>query len=55
MKNRIRGVLKTVKKYWKDVDGADLVEYALLLVLIGLGVRASVKKVGHNCPSITKK
>jgi Flp pilus assembly pilin Flp len=55
MKNKIKGVLKTVKKYWKEVDGADLVEYALLLVLVGLAVRASIRTLGTNVSNVFQK
>ena len=55
MRNRIRGVLKTLQEYWKNVDGADLVEYALLLVLVGLAVRASIRGLGTTVRGVFQK
>jgi pilus assembly protein Flp/PilA len=40
-------MLKTLKSLWNDEEGQDLVEYALLIVLISLVAIASVATVGH--------
>jgi len=45
MKKKFRSVLERVNKYWKNADGQDLVEYALLLIFVGLAAVASVKSL----------
>lgn len=46
MRKKFRSVLERVNKHWKNADGADLVEYALLLIFVGLAAVASVKSLG---------
>jgi trimeric autotransporter adhesin len=46
MNKKIRGVLETVKKFWKNADAQDLVEYALLLVLVALVAGATIRSLG---------
>ena len=43
MKNKCIGVLKKLKNFWKNADAQDLVEYALLLLMVALAVAATVK------------
>jgi Flp pilus assembly pilin Flp len=45
MKEKFRKVLDGLYKHWKDVDGQDLVEYALLLIFVGLAAVASLKSL----------
>jgi len=40
-------MLSVLKKLWKDQEGQDLTEYALLLVLISLVAVASMTTVGQ--------
>jgi pilus assembly protein Flp/PilA len=35
--------MKTLRRLWKEEQGQDLVEYALLIVLIALGAIAAMK------------
>lgn len=48
MKGQIRAGWRFLKKLWKDADAQDLVEYVLLLMMIGLAVVASVKSVAAS-------
>jgi pilus assembly protein Flp/PilA len=44
MEKEIREVpMKTLRRLWKEEQGQDLVEYALLVVLIALGAIAAMK------------
>lgn len=45
MIGRIRGVWRFLKKQWRDADAQDLVEYALLLMMVGLAAVASMKSL----------
>lgn len=45
MKGKIKRAWGLLKKQWKDADAQDLVEYALLLMMVGLAVVASIKSV----------
>ena len=38
MRNKSRNVLRKLKNFWKDADAQDLVEYALLLLMVALAV-----------------
>jgi pilus assembly protein Flp/PilA len=38
----------TLMKLWKDDQGQDLVEYALLIVLIGLGAIAAMSNLASG-------
>lgn len=42
MTKRQRGIVVRLKKLWKDERGQDLVEYALLLVLLTLAAVAAL-------------
>lgn len=35
-----------MKFLWEDENGQDLVEYALLLILVALGIVASIRSLG---------
>jgi len=48
MKKNIGEALKTIGKLWKRADAQDLVEYALLLVLIALAVAATTRTFGRS-------
>lgn len=41
-----------LKRLWQDEQGQDLVEYALLLVLIALTAAATVQTVGTAIQSV---
>jgi Flp pilus assembly pilin Flp len=41
-------MLRLLKRLWQDQCGQDLVEYALLMIMVGLGVVASVRSVGQS-------
>jgi Flp pilus assembly pilin Flp len=41
-------MMSTLTKLWKDEEGQDLVEYALLVVLIGLGAVAAMKNLASG-------
>lgn len=45
MIGRIRGVWRSLKKRLQEADAQDLVEYALLLMMVGLAAVASVKSL----------
>jgi Flp pilus assembly pilin Flp len=51
MNNKLRHWLRIVKRTWKSVDAQDLVEYALLLLLVALAVGATVKSFGTRVSS----
>lgn len=38
---------KLLRRLWQEEEGQDLVEYALLLVLIALGVVATMKDLAY--------
>jgi Flp pilus assembly pilin Flp len=40
-------MMDTIKRLWKEEEGQDLTEYALLLVLISLIAVASLKTAGQ--------
>lgn len=46
MNEKLTSVLERMKRYWREVDAQDLVEYALLLLVVALGTIASVKSLG---------
>jgi len=41
-----------LKCLWRDEQGQDLTEYALLLILIGLVGTASMAKIGQTVSSV---
>lgn len=41
-----------LSRLWKDEDGQDLVEYGLLLTLIGLGAIVSMKAVASAISAV---
>ena len=41
-----------LKRLWREEDGQDLVEYALLLVLIALVAATSVRTMGNAVKSV---
>jgi pilus assembly protein Flp/PilA len=41
-------MMSTLTKLWKDEEGQDLVEYALLVVLISLGAIAAMKNLASG-------
>jgi Flp pilus assembly pilin Flp len=45
-------MLKTLKALWNDDEAQDLVEYALLIVLISLLALASISSVGHAVSNV---
>ncbi|HXP80087.1 MAG TPA: Flp family type IVb pilin [Verrucomicrobiae bacterium] len=45
-------VQNILKRLWQDEQGQDLVEYALLLVLIALTAAATVQTVGTAIQSV---
>ena len=44
-------MLKGLLRLWKDQAGQDLIEYALLLLLIGLMMGATVRTLGNRAKS----
>ena len=42
----------TVRKLWKEEEGQDLTEYALLMVLIALVAIASMKTLGTTVSNV---
>ena len=42
----------SLKRLWQDEQGQDLVEYALLLVLIALASAATIKTLGTAVKSV---
>lgn len=45
MIGRMRGIWKSLKRRLRSTDAQDLVEYALLLMMVGLAAVASIKSV----------
>jgi SWI/SNF-related matrix-associated actin-dependent regulator 1 of chromatin subfamily A len=45
MKTKMKSLLKTIKEFWKNADAQDLVEYALLLMMIAFASVASIRSV----------
>jgi pilus assembly protein Flp/PilA len=41
-------LMNLMKRLWKDEEGQDLVEYALLVVLIALGAVAAMKNLASG-------
>lgn len=41
-----------LKRLWQDEQGQDLVEYALLLVLIALAAAATIKTLGASINNV---
>ena len=39
--------MRNLCRLWKEEDGQDLVEYALLVVMISLGALASMKSLAY--------
>jgi hypothetical protein len=48
MKKRIRDALEVIIKLWKRSDAQDLVEYALLLLMVALAVAATTRTFGRS-------
>ncbi len=42
----------TLKRLWKEEEGQDLTEYALLMVLIALIAVASMQKLGQTVSNV---
>ncbi len=40
------------KQFWKDTEGQDLVEYALLVAAIALGMIATIKGIANALNSL---
>jgi len=40
--------MKHLRRLWEDENGQDLVEYALLVVLISLGAVASIRTLANS-------
>jgi Flp pilus assembly pilin Flp len=40
------------KRFWKETEGQDLVEYALIVAAIALGLIATVRQIGLALNSI---
>ena len=40
------------KRFWKDTEGQDLVEYALLVAAIALGMIATIKGIAQALNSL---
>ncbi len=40
------------KRFWKDTEGQDLVEYALLVAAIALGMIATIKNIAGALNSL---
>jgi Flp pilus assembly pilin Flp len=51
MNKKLPHWLRMLKRGWKSVDAQDLVEYALLLLLVALAVGATVKSFGNRVSS----
>jgi pilus assembly protein Flp/PilA len=45
-------MLELLKNFWKEEDGQDLVEYALLLVFIALVVMVALTGLGNQVNSV---
>ena len=41
-----------LKRFWKDTEGQDLVEYALLVAAIALGMIAVIKNIADALNSL---
>ena len=41
-----------LKRFWKQTDGQDLVEYALLVAAIALGMIATIKGIAQALNSL---
>jgi Flp pilus assembly pilin Flp len=52
MKTRLGRVLETIKTFWKNADAQDLVEYALLLMMVALASVASVKSLAATIKNV---
>ena len=52
MKKWMRSVLEGVRRHWRKADAQDLVEYALLLVLVSLAAVASVRTLGQRVADV---
>ena len=52
MKNKFSSALGRAKKFWKNADAQDLVEYALLLMMIALIAVASVKSLSGTIKNV---
>ena len=44
-------MIKFIKRLWKEQTGQDLIEYALLLVLVALVAGATVRSLGAGVKS----
>ena len=40
------------KRFWKDTEGQDLVEYALLVAVIALGMVATIQGIANALNSL---
>jgi pilus assembly protein Flp/PilA len=47
--------MKFVKKFWRDEEGQDLVEYALLAALMALIAVAAFPPVGNSIKNVFSK
>ncbi len=48
-------MLSLINKMWRDDDGQDIAEYALMLAVVLLIVVASVSAIGTNASAIFTK
>jgi pilus assembly protein Flp/PilA len=51
-KRGIKSMLELLKNFWKEEEGQDLVEYALLLVFIALVVMVALTGLGGQVNSV---
>ena len=47
----IKGILKSIGKLWRDEQGQDIAEYAVMLAVILIIVIGTVKLIGTNANS----
>jgi len=52
MKKITNGAVERFRKFWKKVDGQDIVEYALLLFLVALAAVASTRRLGRTVANV---
>lgn len=48
MKRKTRDALEAISNLWKRTDAQDLVEYALLLIMVALAVAATTRTFGRS-------
>lgn len=50
----VTSMLELLNRFWREEEGQDMVEYALIIALVAVVIVASLKSVGTTIESVFK-